>query len=55
MLDVSFGTSGLVRHFHPRNIERVSMEKTAASAEQIVARQFTRAAYFRMRIAMTAQ
>ena len=55
LLDVSFGTSGLVKHFHPRNIERVSMEKTAAPAEQIVARQFTRAAYFRMRIALAAQ
>jgi peptidoglycan/xylan/chitin deacetylase (PgdA/CDA1 family) len=42
-LDVSFGTSGLVPHFHPRNIQRVTMEKTAAPAGQILARQFTRA------------
>lgn len=49
MLDVSFGTSGLVRHFHPRNIQRVSMEKTPASAAQILARQFTRATYLRLR------
>jgi peptidoglycan/xylan/chitin deacetylase (PgdA/CDA1 family) len=47
-LDVSFGTSGLVPHFDRRNIQRVSMEKTTAPAEKILARQFTRAAYFRM-------
>jgi len=51
LLDVSFGTSGLVAHFHPRNIERVSMEKTAAPASQILARQFTRATYLRLRFA----
>jgi peptidoglycan/xylan/chitin deacetylase (PgdA/CDA1 family) len=49
LLDVSFGTSGLVAHFHPRNIERVSMEKTSAPASQILARQFTRATYHRLR------
>jgi peptidoglycan/xylan/chitin deacetylase (PgdA/CDA1 family) len=49
LLDVSFGTSGLVRHFHPRNIERVSMENTSGSAKQILARQFARAVYYRMR------
>jgi peptidoglycan/xylan/chitin deacetylase (PgdA/CDA1 family) len=49
LLDVSFGTSGLVAHFHPRNIERVSMEKTAAPASQILARQFTRATFHRIR------
>jgi peptidoglycan/xylan/chitin deacetylase (PgdA/CDA1 family) len=48
-LDVSFGTSGLVRHFDPRNLQRVSMEKTGAPAERILARQFTRATYFRLR------
>lgn len=48
-LDVSFGTSGLVTHRHPRNIQRVSMEKTPASAERILAWQFTRATYFRLR------
>jgi peptidoglycan/xylan/chitin deacetylase (PgdA/CDA1 family) len=42
-LDVSFGTSGLVPHFHPRNIQRVTMEKTSAPAAQILARQFARA------------
>jgi peptidoglycan/xylan/chitin deacetylase (PgdA/CDA1 family) len=42
-LDVTFGTSGLVPHFHPRNIQRVTMEKTSAPAAQILARQFTRA------------
>lgn len=48
LLDVSFGTSGLVAHFHPRNIERFTMEKTSAPASRILARQFTRAAYFRL-------
>lgn len=49
LLDVSFGTSGLVAHFHPRNIQRVSMEKTSTPAAQILAKQFTRAMYFRLR------
>jgi peptidoglycan/xylan/chitin deacetylase (PgdA/CDA1 family) len=49
LLDVSFGTAGLVSHFHPRNIERVSMEKTSAPAADILARQFARATYFRLR------
>lgn len=49
LLNVSFGTSGLIPHFHPRNIERVSMEKSSAPAAQILARQFTRATYLRLR------
>jgi peptidoglycan/xylan/chitin deacetylase (PgdA/CDA1 family) len=49
LLDVSFGTSGLVTHRHPRNIQRVSMEKTSASAGRILAWQFMRATYFRLR------
>jgi peptidoglycan/xylan/chitin deacetylase (PgdA/CDA1 family) len=49
LLDVSFGTSGLVTHRHPRNIQRVSMEKTPASAGRILAWQFMRATYFRLR------
>lgn len=49
LLEVSFGTSGLVSHFHPRNIQRVSMEKTPAPAARILARQFARATYFRLR------
>jgi peptidoglycan/xylan/chitin deacetylase (PgdA/CDA1 family) len=49
LLDVCFGTSGLVPHFHPRNIERVSMEKTSMPAARILARQFVRATYFRLR------
>lgn len=55
LLDVSFGTSGLVRHRHPRNIQRVSMEKTSAPASHILARQFTRATYFRLRLGAQAQ
>jgi len=49
LLDVSFGTGGFESHFHPRNIERVSMEKTSAPASQILSRQFARATYFRLR------
>lgn len=48
LLDVSFGTGGLAPHFHPRNIERVSMEKTSAPTARILARQFARATYFRL-------
>lgn len=48
-LEVSFGTSGLVSHFHERNIQRISMEKTSAPAARILARQFARATYFRLR------
>jgi peptidoglycan/xylan/chitin deacetylase (PgdA/CDA1 family) len=46
ILDVCFGTGGLVKHFHPRSIERVSMEKTSATAAQIVGRQYARAIYY---------
>jgi peptidoglycan/xylan/chitin deacetylase (PgdA/CDA1 family) len=48
LFDVSFGTGGLVRHFHGQNIERVRMEKTSAPAGQILARQFVRGTYFRI-------
>jgi peptidoglycan/xylan/chitin deacetylase (PgdA/CDA1 family) len=48
-LDVSFGTAGLLSHFHPRNIERISMEEASTSAAQILARQFARAMYFKVR------
>jgi hypothetical protein len=49
LLDISFGTSALAAHFHPRNIERVSMEKAPEPAAQLPARQFTGATYFRLR------
>jgi peptidoglycan/xylan/chitin deacetylase (PgdA/CDA1 family) len=49
LLDVTFGTSGLISHFHPRNIQRVTMEKTPAPASRILARQFSRATYRRLR------
>ncbi len=49
IVDISFGTGGLVPHFHPRNIERFTMEKTAAGAREILARQFARATYHRLR------
>jgi peptidoglycan/xylan/chitin deacetylase (PgdA/CDA1 family) len=48
LLDVSFGTRGLARHFHPRNIERLRMEKTSLPAARILARQFLRAMCFRV-------
>jgi peptidoglycan/xylan/chitin deacetylase (PgdA/CDA1 family) len=47
-LDISFGTSGLVAHRNPRNIQRVAIEK-GLPAERILARQFTRAAIHRLR------
>lgn len=50
LLDVSFGTDGLVSHFHPRNIERISMEKTAESAAQIFSWQLARTAFIRLRL-----
>jgi peptidoglycan/xylan/chitin deacetylase (PgdA/CDA1 family) len=43
--DVCFGTRGLVRHFHPRNVERFSMEKTTDAAKSIIARQYAKALY----------
>ncbi len=49
LLDVSFGTAGMAPHFCPRNIERVSMERKSVPAAQILARQFARATYFRVR------
>jgi peptidoglycan/xylan/chitin deacetylase (PgdA/CDA1 family) len=45
VLDASFGTGRLVRHFHPRNIERFSMENCSDTAEAIVAREYARAVY----------
>jgi peptidoglycan/xylan/chitin deacetylase (PgdA/CDA1 family) len=53
-LAVSFGTSGLISHFHPRNIQRVAIEKEDAEGNsipitRILGRQFVRAAYFRLK------
>lgn len=45
ILDVCFGTRGFVRHFHPRNVERVGMEKISGTAEAIIAREYARAVY----------
>jgi peptidoglycan/xylan/chitin deacetylase (PgdA/CDA1 family) len=45
LLQVSFGTGGMVPHFHPRNLQRVSMEKTSAPAAAILARQCARTTY----------
>lgn len=47
-LDVTFGTGGMVRHFHPRNLQRVGLERTSASVGAVLARQHTRAAYRRV-------
>jgi peptidoglycan/xylan/chitin deacetylase (PgdA/CDA1 family) len=43
LVDICFGTSGLISHFHPKNLQRISMEKTSARAEDILSLQFTRA------------
>jgi hypothetical protein len=48
MLDVCFGTGGMRSHFYPRNLERVSMEKTAAPARSILGYQYARATYHRI-------
>lgn len=45
ILDVSFGTRGFVGHFHPRNVERVGMEKVSGTAEVIIAREYAREVY----------
>jgi peptidoglycan/xylan/chitin deacetylase (PgdA/CDA1 family) len=51
IVSVSFGTAGLLPHFHRRNIERISMEQTSAPASQILARQYARSLYYRCRSA----
>jgi peptidoglycan/xylan/chitin deacetylase (PgdA/CDA1 family) len=43
-LEISFGTSGLVRDPWPRHFQRFSMEKTAASPKTILAFQCARRA-----------
>jgi peptidoglycan/xylan/chitin deacetylase (PgdA/CDA1 family) len=45
VLDACFGTGRLVRHFHPRNVGRFSMEKTSGTTEAIIAREYARAVY----------
>ena len=47
IVDVTFGTRGLLGHFHPRNVERVGMEKVAGTAAAIFAREYARAVYHR--------
>jgi peptidoglycan/xylan/chitin deacetylase (PgdA/CDA1 family) len=44
-LDVCFGTRGFLRHYHPRNVERFSMEKTSGNAEAIITREYARKVY----------
>jgi peptidoglycan/xylan/chitin deacetylase (PgdA/CDA1 family) len=39
-LKVSFGTSGMHRHYYPRNLTRNTMENTNRNATQILAREF---------------
>lgn len=39
-LKVSFGTSGMHRHYFPRNLTRNTMENTNRNAAQILAREF---------------
>jgi len=42
-LKVSFGTGGVRRHFHPRNLSRFTIENTELSARQVLAMQFGKA------------
>jgi peptidoglycan/xylan/chitin deacetylase (PgdA/CDA1 family) len=53
IVSLSFGTAGLVPHFHRRNIERISMENTSAPAARILARQYARSLYHRCRSALS--
>jgi peptidoglycan/xylan/chitin deacetylase (PgdA/CDA1 family) len=46
-LDICFGTGGSIPHFHPKNIERVGMEKIPGTAEEIFAREYARAVYYK--------
>jgi peptidoglycan/xylan/chitin deacetylase (PgdA/CDA1 family) len=46
-LDICFGTRGSIPHFHPRNVERVGMEKIPGTAEEIFAREYARAVYYK--------
>lgn len=48
-LDVSFGTGGFEVHPNSRNLQRVRMEGTDASAGEILAWEYTRALYRRLR------
>lgn len=41
-VDVCFGTAGTTSHFHPRNLERFTMERTDAPARQVITRQLAR-------------
>jgi peptidoglycan/xylan/chitin deacetylase (PgdA/CDA1 family) len=47
-LDICFGTAGMRSHWHPRTLERVGMEKTAAPAGSILNQQYVRATYHRI-------
>jgi peptidoglycan/xylan/chitin deacetylase (PgdA/CDA1 family) len=47
-LDISFGTGGILSHFHPRNLERVGMEKTTGPARLILGHQYVRATCHRI-------
>jgi len=42
LVDVSFGTGGLVKDHFPRNIQRLSLEKPLMPASRIIALQFAR-------------
>jgi peptidoglycan/xylan/chitin deacetylase (PgdA/CDA1 family) len=49
LVDICFGTGGLLRHFHPANLERFSIEKNAHTMRAAVTREYARAAYGRLR------
>ena len=47
-LDLTFGTNGMIRHFHHRNVQRVSMERKQTSANAIIVSEYVRAACGRL-------
>jgi hypothetical protein len=49
LVDICFGTGGLLRHFHPANIERFSMEKTSHTMHAAITKEYARAVYYRFR------
>ena len=48
-LDLLFGTGGLIKHFYPQNIQRVSLEKPMIPAELIVKYELVRQSYKRIK------
>jgi peptidoglycan/xylan/chitin deacetylase (PgdA/CDA1 family) len=45
LVDISFGTSGIINDIYPNSIQRISMEKPLLSADRILSLQFARKKY----------